>query len=167
MPRRFPNRLEYRSGATFVGTTVADLLEGGAGVCQDFAHLGAMTLRSLGIGSRYVSGYLFAAPEGGSESIEVQTHAWLEALIPEEDGEGRWVGFDPTNRGRAGEAYVKIGHGRDYQDVPPIRGVYRGPSLAESQRRRRDAPAGPLEPPSRDSASSAARTGRCRPLRSG
>lgn len=126
-----PNRFEYRSGATFVGSTIADLLEGGAGVCQDFVHLGAVVLRSLGIGARYVSGYLFAAPPGGGpDSVEVQTHAWLEGLVPDTDGERRWIGVDPTNRGRAGATHVKIGHGRDYQDVPPIRGVYRGPATA-------------------------------------
>ena len=63
-----PERFEYRSGATFVGSTVADLLEGGAGVCQDFVHLGAMVLRSHGIGARYVSGYLFAAPATAAPS---------------------------------------------------------------------------------------------------
>ncbi len=126
-----PERFEYRSGATFVGSTVADLLAGGAGVCQDFVHLGAMVLRSHGIGARYVSGYLFAARDGGAESVEVQTHAWLEGLMPDVDGERRWIGVDPTNRGRAGATHVKIGHGRSYQDVPPIRGVYRGPATAE------------------------------------
>jgi len=126
-----PERFEYRSGATFVGSSVADLLEGGAGVCQDFVHLGAMVLRRLRIGARYVSGYLFAAPDGGADSVEVQTHAWLEALIPESDGRRRWIGVDPTNRGRAGATHVKIGHGRDYRDVPPIRGVYRGVAEAE------------------------------------
>jgi transglutaminase-like putative cysteine protease len=127
-----PDRFEYRAGATFVGSTVDDLLAGGAGVCQDFVHLGAMILRSHGIGARYVSGYLFAAPKsGGTESIEVQTHAWLEGLLPDTDGELRWIGVDPTNRGRAGETHVKIGHGRNYQDVAPIRGVYRGEAVAE------------------------------------
>ena len=126
-----PDRFEYRSGATFVGSTVSDLLDGGAGVCQDFVHLGAMVLRSHGIGARYVSGYLFATTDGGEESVEVQTHAWLEGLLPDEDGERRWIGVDPTNRGRAGATHVKIGHGRDYQDVPPIRGVYRGEASAE------------------------------------
>ena len=126
-----PDRFEYRSGATFVGSTVSDLLDGGAGVCQDFVHLGAMVLRSHGIGARYVSGYLFATTDGGEESVEVQTHAWLEGLLPDEDGERRWIGVDPTNRGRAGATHVKIGHGRDYQDVPPIRGVYRGEATAE------------------------------------
>lgn len=127
-----PDRFEYRTGSTFVGSTVSDLLDGGAGVCQDFVHLGVMVLRELGIAARYVSGYLFAAPkDGGADSVEVQTHAWVEALLPEDDGERRWIGVDPTNRGRAGETHVKIGHGRSYEDVPPIRGVYRGPATAE------------------------------------
>jgi transglutaminase-like putative cysteine protease len=128
-----PERFEYRSGATFVGSTVADLLAGGAGVCQDFVHLGAMVLRGHGIGARYVSGYLFATSgeDEGAESVELQTHAWLEGLLPDSEGERRWIGVDPTNRGRAGATHVKIGHGRDYQDVAPIRGVYRGPASAE------------------------------------
>lgn len=127
-----PDRFEYRAGVTYVGSTVDDLLAVGAGVCQDFVHLGAMILRHHGIGARYVSGYLFATPKGGgAESVEVQTHAWLEGLLPDPDGSRRWIGVDPTNRGRAGETHVKIGHGRNYQDVPPIRGVYRGPAAAE------------------------------------
>jgi transglutaminase-like putative cysteine protease len=124
-----PDRFEYQPGKTFVGSTVSDLLAAGGGVCQDFVHLGLILLRSHGIGARYVSGFLFAAPpDGGRDSVEVQTHAWIEALLPPESGEPRWVGFDPTNRGFAGETHVKIGHGRNYQDVPPIRGVYRGPA---------------------------------------
>ena len=127
-----PDRFEYRAGATFIGSTVADLLDGGAGVCQDFVHLGVTVLRELAVGARYVSGYLFAASKGGGDdSIEVQTHAWFEVLLPDTDGKLRWIGFDPTNRARAGEAYVKIGHGRHYQDVPPIRGVYRGPATSD------------------------------------
>jgi transglutaminase-like putative cysteine protease len=126
-----PDRFEYRAGVTYVGSTVDDLLAGGAGVCQDFVHLGAMILRSHGIGARYVSGYLFAASrDDGTESVEVQTHAWLEGLLPNDDGTRRWIGVDPTNRGRAGATHVKIGHGRSYQDVPPIRGVYRGEAEA-------------------------------------
>jgi transglutaminase-like putative cysteine protease len=126
------DRFDYDSESTFVGSTVADLLEAGGGVCQDFVHLGLVLLREHGVGARYVSGYLFAAPkDGGDDSVEVQTHAWLEALLPDGEGELRWIGFDPTNRSRAGERYVKIGHGRHYQDVPPIRGVYRGPATSE------------------------------------
>ncbi len=124
-----PDRFEYRTGVTYVGSTVEHLLEAGAGVCQDFVHLALIILRRHGIAARYVSGYLFAAPpDGGRDSVEVETHAWLEALLPDggERGEPVWVGVDPTNRSRAGERYVKIGHGRHYDDVPPIKGVYRG-----------------------------------------
>jgi transglutaminase-like putative cysteine protease len=125
------DRFEYRQGATYVDSTVADLLEGGAGVCQDFVHLGLCLLRHHGIAARYVSGYLFASGTGDDrESVEVDTHAWLEALLPVADGEPVWVGADPTNRGLAGENHVKIGHGRHYSDVPPIKGVYRGSPAA-------------------------------------
>jgi transglutaminase-like putative cysteine protease len=128
-----PDRFEYRQGATYVDSTVADLLEVGAGVCQDFVHLGLCLLRHHGIAARYVSGYLFAAPTGGGEeSVEVDTHAWLEALLPVPDGgEPVWVGADPTNRGLTSENHVKIGHGRQYSDVPPIKGVYRGAADAK------------------------------------
>jgi transglutaminase-like putative cysteine protease len=131
-----PDRFEYRRGATFVDSTVADLLQAGAGVCQDFVHLGLCVLRHHGIAARYVSGYLFAAgdsdPTQPRESVEVDTHAWLEALLPlDGPGDPAWVGVDPTNRGLAGETHVKIGHGRHYADVPPIKGVYRGAASAE------------------------------------
>ena len=141
-----PDRFEYRRGATFVDSTVSDLLGAGAGVCQDFVHLGLCLLRHHGIAARYVSGYLFAAGSDADrapvrESVEVDTHAWLEALLPvgdDEDPGGApptaldpvWVGADPTNRGLAGESHVKIGHGRHYADVPPIKGVYRGAASA-------------------------------------
>jgi transglutaminase-like putative cysteine protease len=126
--RVVPDRFEYRPGATFVGSTVDDLLEGGAGVCQDFVHLSLILLRDAGIAARYVSGYLFAASGNGSgNSVEVNTHAWVEALMPGAEGEeALWVGADPTNRKLAGDEHVKIGHGRHYGDVAPIRGVYRG-----------------------------------------
>ena len=114
------------TSTTYVGSTVEDLLAARGGVCQDFVHLGLILLRRQGIAARYVSGYLWAAPEsGGWDSLEVQTHAWLEALLPGER-EPAWVGVDPTNRGLAGESHVKIGHGRRYSDVPPIKGVYAG-----------------------------------------
>ncbi|MDE3133938.1 MAG: transglutaminase family protein [Acidobacteriota bacterium] len=147
-----PDRLEYRKGATYVDSTLADVLDVRAGVCQDFVHLGLNLLRSQGIAARYVSGYLYArdgrdgdghagdghagddhAADGrpaeggvGAASVEVDTHAWIEALLPDDGGEPRWVGVDPTNRGLVGECHVKIGHGRHYADVPPIKGVYRG-----------------------------------------
>jgi transglutaminase-like putative cysteine protease len=124
-----PDRFEYRPGATYVGSSVRDLLEAGAGVCQDFVHLSLVLLRRRGIAARYVSGYLWAAPdEDGTDSVEVETHAWLEALLPSTDGHGEpvWVSADPTNRRLAGETHVKIGHGRFYSDVPPVKGLYMG-----------------------------------------
>jgi transglutaminase-like putative cysteine protease len=126
-----PQRFTYQPGVTFVGSTVADLLEAGAGVCQDFVHLSLRLLRSHGIAARYVSGYLFAAGEDKAEdSVEVQTHAWVEALLPA-GPEPSWIQLDPTNSKVADETHVKIGHGRFYQDVPPIRGVYKGAVSSE------------------------------------
>jgi transglutaminase-like putative cysteine protease len=124
-----PDRFEYRAGVTYVGSTVEEFLRAGAGVCQDYVHLGLILLRRNGIAARYVSGYLWAAPaDGGDDSVEVETHAWIEALLPGANGRGEpvWVGADPTNRELAGERHVKIGHGRHYADVPPVRGVYQG-----------------------------------------
>ncbi len=127
-----PDRFEYRPGVTYVGSSVSDLLDARAGVCQDFVHLSLVLLRRRGIAARYVSGYLWAAGEGGgSDSVEVDTHAWLEALLPGDasspaHGEPVWVGADPTNRRLAGETHVKIGHGRFYADVPPVKGLYLG-----------------------------------------
>ncbi len=129
-----PNRFEYRPGATYVGSTVSDLLEASAGVCQDFVHLSLILLRRRGIAARYVSGYLWSAPEDdGTDSVEVETHAWLEALLPGTDGHGEpvWVSADPTNRRLAGETHVKIGHGRFYADVPPVKGLYMGGATSE------------------------------------
>ena len=124
--------LTYRQGATEIGTTLAELLGCGAGVCQDFAHLAAGMLRSAGVPARYVSGYLFAADETalGSETadvVNVQTHAWIEAALP---GWGWWP-LDPTNGGAVGERHVVIGCGRDYGDVPPVRGAFTGSGTAE------------------------------------
>ncbi len=124
-----PDRFEYRPGATYVGSQVSDLLDAGAGVCQDFVHLSLVLLRRRGIAARYVSGYLWAAPEDeGVDSLEVDTHAWLEALLPDAGAKGEpvWVGADPTNRRLTGETHVKIGHGRFYSDVPPVKGLYMG-----------------------------------------
>ena len=131
-----PDRFEYRAGVTYVGSTVEDLLEGGAGVCQDFAHLGLALLRDLGIAARYVSGYFYArSPDDiDAASAEVQTHAWIEALLPPEGGgEPRWAGADPTNRRLAGPEHVKIAHGRRYYDIPPVKGVFRGASSASME----------------------------------
>jgi transglutaminase-like putative cysteine protease len=132
-----PDRLEYRQGATYVDSALIDALEARAGVCQDFVHLGLNLLRRHGIAARYVSGYLFTTgrdeddEDPRAESVEVDTHAWIEALLPRDEGEPLWVSIDPTNGGLAGENHVKIGHGRTYSDIPPVKGVYRGAANAE------------------------------------
>ena len=129
--------LTYRQGATDIGVTLAELLDGGAGVCQDFAHLATGMLRSVGVPARYVSGYLFAADEtapsaasadaDAADAVSVQTHAWIEAAVP---GWGWWA-LDPTNGGEVGERHVVIGCGRDYGDVPPVRGAFTGSGTVE------------------------------------
>lgn len=113
----------YRPGATNVLTTVNETLELKQGVCQDFAHLMLAICRIKGIPARYVSGYHFVTDlSGGHANFEQASHAWVEAHIP---GAG-WLGFDPTNDGTMNWRYVKLGHGRDYQDIVPIKGVFFG-----------------------------------------
>ncbi len=126
--------LGYEPGSTRIGIPLPELVTGGRGVCQDFAHLTIGLLRAVGIPARYVSGYLFAADETSDddgdtsqESVEVQTHAWVEAAIP---GQGWWP-VDPTNDRVVGERHVMIGAGRDYDDVAPVRGVYQGDATPE------------------------------------
>jgi transglutaminase-like putative cysteine protease len=132
--RRAGGLLTYRRGITYVGVPLADLLARGEGVCQDYAHLSVAMCRSVGIPARYVSGYLFTSDDstGGDtddDVVSVLTHAWFEAAIP---GVG-WLALDPTNKQEVGLRHVKIGHGRDYDDVPPLRGVYTGPPDAKLQ----------------------------------
>jgi len=124
--------LRYESDTTDIGVSLGDLLAGGVGVCQDFAHLAIGMLRSVGVPARYVSGYLFAADEtavGGetADVVSVQTHAWIEAAVPD----AGWRALDPTNGGEVGERHVVIGCGRDYSDVPPLRGAFMGGASAE------------------------------------
>ena len=117
-------------------------------MCQDFVHLSLVLLRRRGIAARYVSGYLWAAPEDdGADSVEVDTHAWLEALLPGTDGRGEpvWVSADPTNRRLAAETHVKIGHGRFYSDVPPVKGLYMGGANSAAERGGDDVAAGPAD----------------------
>ena len=126
--------LAYTPGATEIGVHVEEVLAGGVGVCQDFAHLAVATCRAASIPARYVSGYLFttddrAGEDHDAEVVHVQTHAWFEAAIP---GFG-WLALDPTNQQEVGLRHVKIGHGRDYDDVPPLRGVYTGATNTDLQ----------------------------------
>lgn len=122
-------QVEYRSGATEIGFDATRIWSEGVGVCQDYAHLTISMLRAVGIAARYVSGYFYASDPTSSESadtdeIVVATHAWVEVAVP---GWGWWA-IDPTNASPVGERHVKIGHGRDYDDVTPLRGVYYGES---------------------------------------
>lgn len=107
--------VKYESYSTHVHTHMSEVLRDQRGVCQDFAHVLIGLCHELGIPARYVSGYL--ATESASA-----THAWMEVFIP---GHG-WRGLDPTHNRQTDETYVKIGHGRDYSDVPPVHGKYRG-----------------------------------------
>jgi transglutaminase-like putative cysteine protease len=112
----------YEPGMTKVQSTADEILSVGGGVCQDFAHLTIGLMRLAGIPARYVSGYLAPAVKGAVEAMGSQaSHAWLEAQLP---GLG-WTGFDPTNGCMVDERHVRVAVGRDYSDVPPMRGVYR------------------------------------------
>ena len=111
----------YRVGATNVHSTVAELIAGGSGVCQDYAHLLIALCRHVGLPARYVSGYL-----GGVTESEA-SHAWSEVFVPPYG----WLGMDPTLGTRCTGRHVQIGFGRDYADVPPLRGTYRGGGEAE------------------------------------
>jgi transglutaminase-like putative cysteine protease len=121
-------RFRYEPGVTDARTTTPTFVALGAGVCQDFAHLALALLRSHDIGARYVSGYFFTSPDGeGGTSAEVQTHAWIEALLPVDgDSDPVWFGTDPTNAIIAGRDHVRIGHGRMYADVSPVEGTFSG-----------------------------------------
>jgi transglutaminase-like putative cysteine protease len=109
--------LTYQKGVTNSLTTVAEALDQGAGVCQDYTHLALAMLRLVGVPCRYVSGYVHR-----SDLPEVETHAWCEAFLPSIG----WLGFDPTHGELVGDSHIAIATGRSYADVPPNRGVYRG-----------------------------------------
>jgi transglutaminase-like putative cysteine protease len=122
---RIYDQWEFVAGATDVGTPVLQVLEQRRGVCQDFAHLLLGALRSLGLGARYVSGYLETVPPAGQPRLvgADASHAWVGLYVP---GEG-WVDLDPTNGLAQPDRHVTIGWGRDYTDVVPVRGVMFGP----------------------------------------
>ena len=113
---------DYAPQTTNVDSPIDDALRTRKGVCQDFAHIMIALVRGLGIPCRYVSGYLFHRLETQDRSAQDATHAWVEALLP---GLG-WVGFDPTNNLLACERHIRTAIGRDYADVPPTRGIFKG-----------------------------------------
>ncbi len=116
----------YTPHSTRVDSPIDEALQKRQGVCQDFAHVMIALVRELGIPCRYVSGYLYR-PSLVEQSASNATHAWVEALLPR----CGWVGFDPTNNGPVGEDHIRIAVGRDYADVPPTRGVFKGHSETE------------------------------------
>ena len=115
------SELEYVPGTTGVHSSGLDAHREGKGVCQDFAHLTLILLRSMGIPSRYVSGYLHPNSEAVvGETIDGQSHAWIQAWT------GGWWNYDPTNDTDINEQYISVGVGRDYSDVSPLKGIYSG-----------------------------------------
>jgi transglutaminase-like putative cysteine protease len=127
-------RFEYAPQSTRVDSPIDDALSARKGVCQDFAHIMIALVRQIGVPCRYVSGYLFqpspepraASPE---PSIDGATHAWVEAWLPALG----WVGFDPTHNTAVGDHHIRVAVGRDYADVPPTRGVFKGLSAVRSE----------------------------------
>lgn len=113
--------LGYVPGVTHVRTSALEAYREGQGVCQDFAHLALAVLRAAGLPARYVSGYLHPEPDPViGEPATGESHAWVEAWT------GYWWGLDPANGSEVGHRHVEVARGRDYADVPPVRGVYAG-----------------------------------------
>jgi transglutaminase-like putative cysteine protease len=126
--RQIYEYFEYVPKATKVDSPIDVALELRKGVCQDFAHIMIALVRSkLQIPCRYVSGYLFHGESDTDRSAHSATHAWIEALIPQLG----WVGFDPTNWLVAGDRHIRTAIGRDYADVPPTHGIFRGRAASE------------------------------------
>lgn len=113
--------LRYERGVTSVHTSATEAFQDGVGVCQDFAHLVLALTKTVGLPSRYVSGYFHPETDASvGEEVIGETHAWIELWT------GSWWGYDPTNDCAVGERHVAVGRGRDYGDVPPVKGIYAG-----------------------------------------
>jgi transglutaminase-like putative cysteine protease len=118
--------LEYQPGITGVHTSAVEALRVGRGVCQDYAHLALVLLRSLGIPSRYVSGYLHPVADAATgETASGESHAWVETWT------GDWWAHDPTNDVPVGERHITVARGRDYSDVSPARGIFSGGATSQ------------------------------------
>jgi transglutaminase-like putative cysteine protease len=120
---RVHQHVTYLPGATGVRTSAQQAWDQGQGVCQDMAQIAVSLLRAAGLPARYVSGYLHPDPtaQPGSTSVG-QSHAWVEYWA------GSWTPLDPTSLAPVGERHVVVARGRDYVDVPPLKGIYHGPS---------------------------------------
>jgi transglutaminase-like putative cysteine protease len=125
--RRLYELFDYVPNATNVDSPIDDALLKRSGVCQDFAHIMITLVRGLKIPCRYVSGYLYHGDKEHDRSSAGATHAWVEAYL----GDLGWVGFDPTNNLLGCERHIRVAVGRDYADVPPTRGVYKGDADSE------------------------------------
>jgi transglutaminase-like putative cysteine protease len=113
----------YQPGTTGVQTDAVTAWQQRSGVCQDISHLTVGLLRAMGVPARYVSGYLHPSVSAAiGDSVVGQSHAWVEWWV------GRWTAYDPTNGVPVGERHVSVGRGREYGDVPPLKGVYSGPA---------------------------------------
>lgn len=121
------NAFDYVPQSTSADSPIDEALATRKGVCQDYSHIMIALARELRVPCRYVSGYLFHRVEYHDRSAQDATHAWVEALLPELG----WVGFDPTNDLLAGQRHIRVAVGRDYSDVPPTRGVFKGTAESE------------------------------------
>ncbi len=124
---RLSGSLEYEAGVTRADSPIDHALSEGRGVCQDFAHVMIAVCRAWGVPARYVSGYLFTDRAAGDRSDPDATHARVDVFLP---SLGR-VGLDPTNDVLACERHIVVATGRDYGDVPPTKGVYKGDAESE------------------------------------
>jgi transglutaminase-like putative cysteine protease len=120
-------KFSYVPKSTKVDSPIDEALANRKGVCQDFAHIMIALLRGLKVPARYVSGYLFHEPKSKDRSSDGASHAWVEVLVPKLG----WVAFDPTNNLIADDRHIRVALGRDYADVPPTRGVYKGEATSE------------------------------------
>jgi len=125
--QRLFDYFDYQPRSTRVDSPIDDAILSARGVCQDFAHTMIALLRHVRIPARYVSGYLYRSREDHDRSTPDATHAWVEALMPHLG----WVGFDPTNNLVAHHRHIRTAIGRDYSDVPPTHGVFRGKTDSE------------------------------------
>ncbi len=112
----------YVPNSTKVDSPIEEAIVNAGGVCQDFAHITLALLRPLGLPCRYVSGYLYHSSSSKDRSTDGATHAWIEVMLPSLG----WVGFDPTNDLLTTDRHIRTAVGRDYSDVPPTRGVFKG-----------------------------------------
>jgi transglutaminase-like putative cysteine protease len=122
------DHVTYLPGATGVRTNAQEAWDKGQGVCQDMAQIAVSLMRATGLPARYVSGYLHPDPkaEPGRTSVG-QSHAWVEYWA------GSWIALDPTSGAPVGERHVAVARGRDYGDVPPLKGIYHGPPDSDMQ----------------------------------